>query len=340
MNGAGYKTVDSPDGEVYAPRKAFTYLGGLMKQKGEFTALAMQDGLTDLQAQSSALGAKIIELQNEGKDDEKSIATINKLKQQQMQIKTGIANIYSAMPEVQKAIQVEKAKHEESKWSTPQKGVDETGKPIVYQVDEKGNPRIISGVQPEPKKGMKIYDRDGNLIVDTSGDGITPKSKGEIEGKIIGGKELLARIQSISSEFKPEFQEIGARLSNAWTGLRAKMGEGVSAEDSSKLTDYKKFQRKAIENINLYIKEITGAQMSQLEADRLRLAQPDPGEAWYKGDDPITFKAKLDDVQKFARAAVARYEYYRAQGLAPDKINKMIKDGSAESLDGIVSQMK
>ncbi len=226
------------------------------------------------------------------------------------------------------------------KWSSPQKGIDAKGNPIVYQVDAKGKKRVIEGVQPEPKKGMKVYDAQGNLILDTSGGDMTPKVKSDIETKITNGSEQLARIQAISSEFKPEYQEIGARLANAWTSIKARLGEGVSAEDTKKLTEFRTFQRKAMENLNLYIKEITGAQMSEKEADRLKFAQPDPGAKWYQGDDPITFKAKMDDVLKYTRAAIARYEYDLKLGFKPGEINKMIKENNAAPLDDIVSKLR
>jgi len=232
---------------------------------------------------------------------------------------------------------------EKQKWSAPQKGLDENGNPIVYQVDEQGNPRIIQGVKPQPTKGMKIYDRDGNLIVDTTGGteagGMTKKTQGAIEEKILGGKEQLARMEKIAADFRPEFLEIGPRLGATITGIKAKLGREVSPEDTGALIEFKTFQRKAIENINLYIHEMTGAQMSVQEADRLKLAQPDPGESWWKGDDPITFRAKMNDVLKMTRAAVARYEYYRSKGLADSQIKAMINEDKAVSLESIANRM-
>lgn len=169
---------------------------------------------------------------------------------------------------------------------------------------------------------------------------LSAKTTGDIEEKLLGGKEQLARLQSISEEFKPEYLETGTRLKASWTGIKAKLGQNVSPQDSKDLTEFKKFQRKAIENINKYIKEITGAQMSEKEADRIRLAQPDPGEKWYQGDDPITFKAKLDDSIKSTRAAVARYEYYRAKGLGDSEIAGLITSNKAISLDDIMKRMQ
>lgn len=230
------------------------------------------------------------------------------------------------------------------KTGAPTKGVDENGNPVFFRIRADGSPEIVQGVKPELKKGMKIYDpATGNLLVDTggsSGADMTKKTVGDIEEKIISGKEQIARMQSIAAEFKPEYQEIGTRLSASWTGLKATLGKDVSPQEAQQLTEFKKYQRKAIENINLYIKEITGAQMSEREADRLRLAQPDPGEKWYQGDDPITFKSKMDDVLKTARAAVARYEYYRSKGFSNAEIKKIVSSDAAISLDSIASKME
>jgi len=168
---------------------------------------------------------------------------------------------------------------------------------------------------------------------------LSKRVQGDVETKIVAGREQLARMEAIAAEFKPEYLELGSRLGAEWSSLKAKLGSDVSKEDKTFLVQFKAFQRKAIENINLYIKELTGAQMSEREADRLRLAQPDPGEKWYGGDDPITFKAKMDDVVKYTQAAVRRYEYYLASGLTPQQINQKIVSNTAMSLEGIVEAM-
>ena len=68
--------------------------------------------------------------------------------------------------------------------------------------------------------------------------------------------------------------------------------------------------------MNQYIKDITGAQMSEFEAKRLRKAIPDPGDTLLGGDDPIAYQAKMASaLDEFAKAK-ARYEYYLQKGLA------------------------
>ena len=200
---------------------------------------------------------------------------------------------------------------------------------------------IISFANSLKGKGLRVTTNpDGTTTIEMGGgDDMTLKTQGAIEEKLLGGQEQFNRMKAISNEFKPEFQEIGFRFQKAWTGIQARLGQDVPEKDKSSLTEFKKYQRKAIDNINLSIKEMTGAQMSEKEADRLRLAQPDPGEKWYQGDDPITFKAKQDDVLKGARAAIARYTYYKNKDLQDQEIRQLINTNQAVSLESIISGM-
>ena len=170
--------------------------------------------------------------------------------------------------------------------------------------------------------------------------GLEKSTKGEIEKKILNAKEATARMTAIQQSFKPEYLELWPRFKGEITGLVSKFGGKVSPETKTFYQDFKQFQRKSIENINLYIKELTGAQMSEKEAARLRLAMPDPGEKWYKGDDPIEFKAKMDDVLKYARASIARFQYYLSKNLTEQQVAEKIKSGDVTSLDDIVSAME
>jgi hypothetical protein len=179
-------------------------------------------------------------------------------------------------------------------------------------------------------KGMRIETADGTVI-QMGGDGdLTKKTIGAIEGKQLAYRESFTRMEAIAKEFKPEYQEVGSRFAAAWTGKKAKLGMSVSKKDKTFLTKYAAYKRKAISNINLYIKEITGAQMSEKA-----------GEKWYQGDDPVTFKAKMDDVLLYSRAAIARYDWYRAKGTLTDpEIRKLIAEDQAISLDDLVDRMR
>jgi len=115
---------------------------------------------------------------------------------------------------------------------------------------------------------------------------------------IIGIDDSLARLDEIDAGFDTQFLQVPGRLDAKITELQEKFRIGdPSPEDRQFLADFSAFQRDAIENINLEIKRITGAQMSEKEADRIRQGFPDPGEGIFDGDSPTVFRAKLNSVR-------------------------------------------
>lgn len=192
------------------------------------------------------------------------------------------------------------------------------------------------------RKGFDMqFNPDGTVASITMGGSagggdMTKKTRGTIEGKLFAAQEGLARLDDIKRGFKPEYQQIATRW-NAWATAWQEKAEGTpglewlagkaSPEDKKMLAEFSVYKRKSIENINLYIKEITGAQMSEPEANRLRKAMPDPGEGIFDGNSPTEFKSKMDDVISSLRKASARYAYSLRNGLDPMK--------SGITLDGI-----
>src|SRR5690606_19003545 len=69
------------------------------------------------------------------------------------------------------------------------------------------------------------------------------------------------------------------------------------------------YRQEAFQNINRYIKEITGAQMSEAEANRLRKAVPDPDK-----DGPTAFQSKLDTAMVQAEQSTARHNCLLRRG--------------------------
>lgn len=191
------------------------------------------------------------------------------------------------------------------------------------------------------KSGFQIkLDKDGNLTVtqgEIGAEGMTKPMQTKVQEKLFNAQEQLSRVKVIEDMFKPEYQKIATRGKAWWSGVKAKWGADLSKEETANLTDFAGYKRRAISNINLYIKEITGAQMSELEANRLRQGMPDPGEGIFGGDDPVSFKSKLDDITKEVRASVHRYGKLLKDGFTPEEINKMAKTDSLPSLSKFYS---
>jgi hypothetical protein len=170
--------------------------------------------------------------------------------------------------------------------------------------------------------------------------GMTKRTQGAIEEKLFNVSENLARLEEISQLYKPEFLKTKTALS----ALKTRWGEKTdlwepSEQEKKQLAEFSAFKRSAINNINLYIKEITGAQMSEREADRIRKGMPDPGEGLFDGDSPTEFEAKWKDTVHSLRMAQARYIRYLRNGLTPKEATELIKKGNAISLRDIEKEI-
>jgi hypothetical protein len=154
----------------------------------------------------------------------------------------------------------------------------------------------------------------------------------ELDKKQLNTQESLARLNTISSTFKPEFQTIEDRLGYAWTEFASKFRAGqavVTPDQERSLAEFSAFRADAINNLNQYIKEITGAAMTNAEAARIMRAMPNPGEGIFDGDSPVQFKSKLDAAVYNSKLAIARYNYMRANGFtgnADEAARKMTLD--------------
>ena len=232
-----------------------------------------------------------------------------------------------------------------AKFGEAKKGVVD-GKQVFFRIGEDPNDvQILAGVAPEPSKGMKIFDPvTGNLMVDTTGGagstGLTKPTLKKVEGELLKATTGLSRLNQIRNMFKPEYQELGTRWGAMWTSAKEKLGFKPSGEDRAGLAEFSSFKRRAISNINLYIKEITGAQMSEAEASRLTKGMPDPGKGLIDGDSPTAFESKMNDVISELRMAAARYHYVTKNGLTItdvplDKMPAVINERGRQILEAL-----
>jgi hypothetical protein len=105
------------------------------------------------------------------------------------------------------------------------------------------------------------------------------------------------------------------------------------------LTEYSDFRRNSLNNINLFIKEITGAQMSEREADRIRQAMPDPGEGLLDGDSSTQFESKWSSTMYSLRMIMARNIRLRKNGFDDQTIQKLAQTDSLPSISDMKSEI-
>lgn len=187
--------------------------------------------------------------------------------------------------------------------------------------------------------GMQVtVDKDGTVRVTqgplgAGGGGMTPTTKTDVQKKLFNATEQMSRLRLIEQKSKPEFQTLRTRGESWWLSVKEKLGKNLNPEEAALVSEFATYQQDALENINKYINEITGAQMSEQEADRLRKVMPDPGEGVWGKDSPTQFKAKLDNAIYKCKLSIVRYQMLLSKGFDPEAIKKMAGGDALPSLD-------
>ncbi len=199
-------------------------------------------------------------------------------------------------------------------WGTKKTALQNKKEFYKYQVDNPKGPGVQVNVNNNPN--------------------LTKKTQGEIEKKQFDAGNAKARLSSIKSEvgrlgasnivgFQPKMKAWTSDLREYVFGSKA-----ITTEQREQLNDYTGAAQKTIRNINLYIKEITGAQMSEAEAKRLRLSEPDMGSPnpfsfWNRGDSPTKFWKKVENNLQEIEYSQARYEYVKNIGMRYKSIGEL-----------------
>ena len=163
--------------------------------------------------------------------------------------------------------------------------------------------------------------------------GKVPKAlQDDVAKKQMESIDQIGRLEGIKQRFKPEWQtwetslkQRGLNIADSFEALREKIPDA----ERKTMAEYAAFKMEAVDNLNRYIKEMTGAAMSEVEAKRLRQAMPDP-----EKDSPSQFKSKLDNAIRISKLTHARFKSIGKYGVSqytpseamPDIINQRAND--------------
>ncbi len=202
------------------------------------------------------------------------------------------------------------------------------------------NPRTGQPMPNEPliaqKERMAKAGKTDVNVTAAGGDVVMPgvAARNELDKDIIGASSGIARLNAIQQSFKPEYLEVPNQLAMKGIEYANKLGLPVSDEQKARLTEFSRFRQDAYDNMNRYIKEITGAAMSETEANRLRKAMPDP-----ENDSPAAFKAKIDHSMEILQAAGERYQKLRTEGLSVKQSQFEVKKDLLNGLAPLQTQV-
>ena len=210
-------------------------------------------------------------------------------------------------------------------------------------VDDQGN-FVGIGIL-DPQQGMLVQVGDklrplkaGERSVDTSGSledtGLTKRTVTDLQSKLVSTTAASDRIAGTIKNFDEKFLTIGGKAKMAALGAAEKAGLPLSDDFKAELAQFTEFKSGALADLNLYIKEITGAAMTVSEAERLRKTMPDP-----ENDSPTEFLTKLN--KTYNETLIVRQRAMSAldQGL-PDATSIPLSEIKAQIADGTLPQKR
>lgn len=156
----------------------------------------------------------------------------------------------------------------------------------------------------------------------------------------IGKGQLAAinqrsRVENIISSYDPEWLTIDGKLRQTglnWWDSVGPLRDSIPKESREKMSRYNTFTTAAFQNLNDYIKEVTGAAVGVQEESRIRAGVPDPAK-----DGPQQFLDKSKETLKIAGLFETRMRYMAKNGLKFDK-QTVHEDFPISRMEGIIQQ--
>lgn len=213
-------------------------------------------------------------------------------------------------------------------------------KAMLWQASGQDPAKYMELLQGMKSKGLALtVGADGEIAFTQGGapgqgmtaESLSKKTRSKIEDKAFNAVEGLGDVGRLIRDFDPALLEFGTRAKAVWKGFQRKLGANLQPEDKELVQKYFSYQKTSLGMINKYIKSITGAQMSEKEADRIRKALPDFGEHWWSGNDPISFIDALKSQHKQLKLSMVRYNLLLSEGMT-DQALKNIAEKNPEQL--------
>jgi hypothetical protein len=171
-----------------------------------------------------------------------------------------------------------------------------------------------------------------NLTVNTGE--LSKGTKGELEKTILSTGDAVTRLNDIQASYRPEYQTIPFKGAQQWSTLKDKFST-LKPNEQAQLSRFAQYRQNTTQNLNLTIKELTGAAMGEKEAERIISTLPNAGTSIFDGDSPTEFKSKLDNALQKTKWALARKNYSLRNNLewknipldkVPEIVNKRGKE--------------
>lgn len=142
---------------------------------------------------------------------------------------------------------------------------------------------------------------------------MTPRAKGELETQLIALDDQIATASNVLTKFDPKALELPGRIETALLGGADYLGLNLTPDQEKTLKDRTAFLQDSYTQLNETIKAITGAAMTNAEAERIRKQMPDPEKM-----GPVKFQEAARGVLKKLKLAQMRKRWMLKNGMAAD----------------------
>ena len=194
-------------------------------------------------------------------------------------------------------------------------GQDAQGNPAFVRIDpQAGTSELIGGAgRPVPNRGLQAeIGADGTVRIGQYGLPLAPTrtTTNDLQSKIVAAQATLDNLQAINQNFDRRYLTMGGQLTAGWQGIKDKAGIELNANEAEFLEGFTSFKVAALDGLNRYIQQITGAAMSTTEAQRIEAAFPNMGMG------PAEFQAALKTVTERLMRVQWRANYTLRMGIS------------------------
>ena len=184
---------------------------------------------------------------------------------------------------------------------------------------------------------------DGSVTIGKGlGSGTLEKgTKKNLEQQIINNSVNFEGFKEIKELYREEFSQLPTKWKINYLKIKDGLGDWnifgeISEEDKALITAYSEWEQKSWEMTNAYIKSITGAQMSEKEAERILKGFADPRKL-----SPTEYEAKLNGILENAMNSTIRYNLILRSGLnIPTDVNGNLNPEAIMTLASVDKYLK
>lgn len=183
--------------------------------------------------------------------------------------------------------------------------------------------------------GLSVTLPDGTEVELGGGGGahgdLAKPTVNRLQDDLVNYQAGMDRLRQMRASARPEFLTAQGRMSRLFAKGKDYVGASTP-EEQKYLSDFTAFRSNTLDSLNRYIKEITGAAMTNTEAERIMSAMPTPD------DSPSEFSSKWDATMTQLSRANARAAYTLRKGLpldnvALDDMDKIINERAREIMN-------